>query len=92
MAVEDRVRLKSVVPLEAFRVKLCFSDGSERIQELEPLLEGPLFGPIRKDPALFRQVTVDPDFGGLEWPNGADVCPDLLRPEVAPASPEAGSR
>ena len=26
----------------------------------------------------FRQVHVEPDIGTIVWPNGADLCPDVL--------------
>lgn len=85
-------RIKSVTPLENLRVKLVFADGSEKVVDLRPNLEGPLFEPIRNDPAKFREVRVEPDFGGLEWPNGADICPDLLYHGRIPASPEKSVR
>eukprot|EP01031_Cornospumella_fuschlensis_P023409 gene23409-28405_t len=31
-----------------------------------------------KDDAYFAQVRVDPELGTITWPNGADVCPDVL--------------
>ena len=86
------VRIKSATPLVGFRVNLAFTDASERIMDLEPYLEGPIFAPMRKDPAEFRRVRVDPDFGGLEWPNGADICPDVLYHGRTPASQEKASR
>jgi hypothetical protein len=54
-----------------------FDDGLERTIDFEPILLGPLFGPLR-DPHLFRQVRVDHDLGTLVWPNGADVDPSVL--------------
>ena len=85
-------RITSVTPLEDFRVRLIFADGSEKTVDLGPLLEGPIFEPLKNDPARFREVRVDPDFGGLEWPNGADICPDLLYHGRVPASPEKSVR
>lgn len=37
-----------------------------------------MFGPIRKDAALFRSVRVDEELGTIVWPNGADIDPDVL--------------
>ena len=54
-----------------------FDDGVERTIDFEPILLGPLFGPLR-DPHLFRQVRVDTDLGTLVWPNGADIDPNVL--------------
>jgi hypothetical protein len=90
MNIESRI--KSVTPLENLRVKLVFADGIEKVVDLRPNLEGPLFELIRNDPAKFQEVRVEPDFGGLEWPNGADICPDLLYHGRIPASPEKAVR
>lgn len=54
-----------------------FDDGVEQTIDFEPILIGPLFGPLR-DPHLFRQVRVNTDLGTLVWPNGADIDPNVL--------------
>jgi hypothetical protein len=72
------VRIKSVQPLEKFTVRLGLTDGSEKTIDLAPYLRGPIFEPIRSDPAVFAQVTVDPRAGTVVWPNGADIDPDVL--------------
>ena len=72
------VRVREVVPLEEFRVRLHFTDGSEREVDLQPYLRGPIFEPLLNDPALFRSVKVDPQLGTIVWPNGADIDPDVL--------------
>jgi len=72
------VRVSAVEPLERFEVRLSFTDGSERVVDLDPYLRGPVFEKVRSDPVFFRSVGVDPDFGTLVWPNGADICPDVL--------------
>ena len=54
-----------------------FDDGVERTIDFEPILVGPLFGPLR-DPKLFQQVRIDPNLGTLVWPNGADIDPSVL--------------
>ena len=82
------VRVSHVVPLDRFEVRLSFTDGSERVVDLEPFLRGPVFDPIRSDTALFRAVAVDPTFGTLVWPNGADICPDVLYHGRTPAALE----
>jgi hypothetical protein len=50
------VRIRSVQPLDAFRVRLEFIDGTQREADLEPYLHGPIFEPIRNDPHMFRSV------------------------------------
>lgn len=54
-----------------------FDDGFERTIDFEPILLGPLFGPLR-DLRLFRQARIDPDIGAIVWPTGADIDPGVL--------------
>jgi hypothetical protein len=56
---------------------LRFEDGAHLEIDMEPILEGELFGPLR-DTELFNAVGIDPDFGTIQWPNGADFDPDTL--------------
>lgn len=68
-------------------VRLQFSDGTERIVDLAPLLWGPVFEAIAEDDEMFAQVEVDPETGTIAWPNGADLDPDVLHGAFAPAKP-----
>jgi hypothetical protein len=86
------IRVKAVQVLEGFQVHLRFTDGTEKTVDLSPYLRGPVFDPLKKDPATFRQVRVDPELGTIVWPNGADVCPDVLIHGRIPASPEKAVR
>lgn len=56
---------------------LTFKDGRRKRVNLLPLLQGPVFEPLR-DPRLFAQVMLDPVAGTVVWPNGADVAPETL--------------
>ena len=58
-------------------IRLTFDDQTEQTIDFEPILSGPIFGPLR-DKSLFDQVTLEKTFGTLEWPNGADVSPTVL--------------
>jgi len=69
--VTDSVLIKDYV------VRVRFDDGTERVIDFEPILIGPLFGPLR-DPALFRQLKVDAEIGTIVWPTGADIDPNVL--------------
>jgi hypothetical protein len=60
-----------------YTIRLTFDDQTERVIDFEPILTGPLFGPL-KDKILFEQVKLDETFGTLEWPNGADISPEVL--------------
>jgi hypothetical protein len=72
------VRIQAVEPLEKFKVHLKFTDGTQKDIDLEPYLHGPIFEPLRNDPALFRSVRVDKELGTIVWDNGADMDPDVL--------------
>jgi hypothetical protein len=81
------VRIEAVEPLEGFRVRLNFTDGSQRDVDLEPYLHGPVFESIRNDPHTFRSVKI---VGGtIAWDNGADIDPDVLYYNLKPAWMEA---
>ena len=79
------VRVKNAVPLEGFRVRLKFTDDTEREVDFEPYLRGPIFQSLRRDPALFRALRVDTRMGTVVWPNGADIDPDVLYHGLTPA-------
>jgi Protein of unknown function (DUF2442) len=75
-ATPEMFRVTEVEPLGGFVLRLRFNDESERVIDLEDDLWGPVFEPLKTDPALFRAVRV----GGptICWPNGADMDPDVL--------------
>ncbi|MBI3538389.1 MAG: DUF2442 domain-containing protein [Chloroflexi bacterium] len=77
------VRVKRVVPLEKFQVRLGFDDGTVKVIDLEPFLWGPVFETIRNDPKVFRSVKVEG--GTIVWENGADIDPDVLYYDLKPA-------
>jgi len=85
MDEEQMVRVNSVQPLSGFRVRLGFTDGTDKEIDLEPYLRGPVFEPIRNDPKIFRAVSVDHRAGTIVWPNGADIDPDVLYLGLKPA-------
>ena len=60
-----------------YTIRIEFDDNTEQVVDFEPILHGPVFGPLR-DPELFRKVNLDESFGTLEWPNGADFDPSVL--------------
>lgn len=71
------VRVQSVEPLDLPRMRVVFTTGETRELDLTPYIAtGPIFTPVRSDPAFFRAVVVDG--GTLTWPNGANIDPDVL--------------
>ena len=71
------VRVTSADVCGDFMLRLVFNDGTSKVVDLEERLRGPVFEPLR-DPAYFRQVTLDPICGTIVWPNGADIAPETL--------------
>lgn len=68
-------------------LSLLFNDGTRKCVDVRPLLDGPIFEPLR-DPAYFSRVTLDPVCGTVVWPNGADFAPEALRALAAVREPE----
>jgi len=64
-----------------FTIHLRFSDGTEGDVDLGDELHGEIFE-FLKDPALFRQFFVHPEFRTLCWPNGADFAPEFLYEKI----------
>jgi hypothetical protein len=80
--------------LDGYRIEVTFSDGVCGIVDLSNRIigRGGVFAPL-VDPRFFRRVTVDHQLGTTVWPNGADICPDLLYTwatgeTVSPPEPE----
>ena len=63
--------------VDKYTIQVEFDDGLKKTINLEPILHGPIFRPLR-DPTLFAQASLNMDFGALEWPNGADIAPNVL--------------
>jgi hypothetical protein len=70
------LRIRQAIPLDGCRLRLTLSDGSVIERDLAALMIGPIFDPVKADPALFKQVRVE--HGTVVWPNGADLCPDAM--------------
>jgi hypothetical protein len=68
-----------------FTLRVEFEDGTTQEIDFRPVLTGEIFGPLA-DPAVFDQVSLDPEAGTLVWPNGADFDPATLHdwPEEGP--------
>ncbi len=77
------VHVTAVEPVEGFVLRVTFDDGTTRDVDVEELLRGPVFEPLRADIQLFRQVRVEA--GAVTWPNGADIDPVVLHGSAEPA-------
>jgi len=83
------VRVRTVEPMDGFRLRLAFDDGAVREVDLSEELWGEMFEPLR-DPDFFRQVSVDAELGTVIWPNGLDLDPDVLHGDHKPAANARG--
>jgi hypothetical protein len=86
------VRVERVAQLVGYRLRVGFTDGTERVVDVGPYLRGPIFQPVRTDRAFFESVEVDRELGTIVWPNGADIDPDVLYGVARPEWMERGIR
>lgn len=70
------VRISEVTPVEGYRLRLRLTNGQTIERDVGGLLLGPIFDAVKSDPQFFRQVRAEG--GTVVWPNGADLCPDVL--------------
>jgi hypothetical protein len=86
-------RVTSVESIGGYRLRVVFDDRSIQDIDLETVLEGEIYGPLR-DPALFAEVAIDPEIHTLVWPNGADFDPAVLHdwPQREPAMRDLAKR
>ncbi len=75
--------VKSVTPLEDYRLLITFENGEDRLFDLKPYLEIGKFSEL-KDTALFNSVSVS--FDSIEWANHLDLDPEFLyqKSEILP--------
>ena len=76
MFMSDVVAVK---PLEGHVLELSFEDGLTARVDMDRVIgrfDG-VFTPLQ-DPTYFAQVRVEQELGTIVWPNGADICPDVL--------------
>ncbi len=69
--------VRQVEALHPYVVRVTFADGEVRDVDMESVLDGPAFLPLR-DPDYFALVEVDAYFETICWPNGADIDPEVL--------------
>ena|ERR1700733_10167004 len=70
-------RVESFEIVGPYTLRVDFDDSTQQIVDLQPVLRGELYGPLR-DLALFNQVALDSEVHTLVWPNGADFDPATL--------------
>ena len=70
-------KVHKIKPLGEHRLAVQFNDGWSFEINLEPLADGPGLAAALGDETTFQQVFID--HGVLTWPNGFDLCSDVLR-------------
>jgi hypothetical protein len=73
--------VKNISTLGQYRLRVVFKDGYSGEVDLWPLFAQPK-GPLTqsfKDPKFFEKAYVDPESDVVAWPNGYDICSDVLR-------------
>ncbi len=73
------IDVTDVNPMENRKLQLTFADGLQAVINMDEVIRSytGIFTQLQED-AYFRQVRVSSDMGTIYWPNGADVCPDVL--------------
>jgi hypothetical protein len=71
------LHVNNVEHIEAYKLRLTFSDQNTQEIDLSAELYGEIFEPL-KDIEYFKQVFLNPETNTIEWPNGADFAPEFL--------------
>jgi len=75
--VHEVYKVKDFERLAPYILRITFDDETDQIIDFWPILKGEVFGELR-DLELFNQVSIDPEFETLVWPNEADFDPETL--------------
>ena len=68
-------RIKTVQPLDNYRLLLTFKNGEEKIFDVKPWLEKPVYLPLKSAEYFKKAHTA---FGTVSWGKDIDFCPDIL--------------
>lgn len=73
------IDVTDVRPLDNRQLELTFADGLHGIVDLDHVVKNytGVFS-LLLDEKYFRQVSLNSELGTIVWPNGADICPDVL--------------
>jgi hypothetical protein len=73
--LKDIIKVK---PLKDFHLHLEFEDGAKGEVDIRKLVKFKGVFVALKDETFFAKVEVNPEWGTIFWPNGADLDPDVL--------------
>ena len=69
--------IKEVEPLEDYELLLTFDTGEQKIYDVKPLLDRPIFSRLRNK-GEFKKVYIDRIMDTVAWDENTDICPDSL--------------
>ena len=69
--------VKEAKPLEDYELLLTFHTGEQKIYDVKPLLDRPIFSRLRNKNE-FNKVYVDKIMDTVAWDENTDICPDSL--------------
>ena len=75
-------KVVSVKPIEDFKLLLVFENGENKIFDAKPYIHGDYMD-VLADPRYFGMVKCG--ILSVEWPNGQDLCPDVIYEDSIPA-------
>lgn len=73
------IDVTNVRHIKARQLEISFADGLRAVVDLDNVIKSytGIFAPLL-EADFFKQVRADRELGTLIWPNGADICPDVL--------------
>lgn len=63
---------------DSYRLTVTLVGGRTVEFDVEPMLWGPVFAPLKANWALFDAVRVSEHRDTVVWPTGADIAPEVL--------------
>ena len=69
--------LKSVMPMDGYKLKLTYETGEEKVFDVTPYIEGNWYSELKNKSYFDRIQLLDGGYG-IEWPNGQDIAPHEL--------------
>jgi len=70
------LRIRSAPVIGDSALRLVLTDGAIVARDLRCILTGPILESLRTNPTEFARVRVEG--GSVSWPNGGDLCPDVV--------------
>jgi Protein of unknown function (DUF2442) len=77
--MKQMLHVTEVLPLPGCTLRVTWSDGVTRDVDLRAQMKGHAVLAMLEVPEVFRDVSVVPGGGGVEWVNGADFSARSLR-------------